>query len=358
VIGGGINGLASAWALLQAGHDVTLFERDRLMGATSSASTKLLHGGLRYLEHGQIRLVYEALHERNWWLRQVPELTRPLRLAVPVYRGGGRPRWKLKAGLWLYDRLAGAGRIGSHRWHTPEQLAELAPGLDMAGLAGGYTFFDGQMDDYRLGLWVADRVRELGGVIREQEAVTALDSEGGVTAASGSHRFDRVVNVAGPWAEALNRASGVPCGYTLDLIRGSHIVFDEPLEAGFLLESPRDKRAFFALPYFSAEAGTGGRTLVGTTEVRQRLDDPIACSEAERDYLLAAYNHYFDAAKGSADVAETFAGVRPLIRAGDDPTRVSREYKLERRGRLLTVYGGKWTTARRLGQAVTRRIEG
>ncbi|MFB6259969.1 MAG: FAD-dependent oxidoreductase, partial [Thiohalorhabdaceae bacterium] len=102
VIGGGINGLASAWALARAGHEVTLFERDGLMGETSSASTKLLHGGLRYLEHGQIRLVYEALRERNWWLRQVPDLTHPLRLVVPVYRTSSRPRWKLRTGLWLY----------------------------------------------------------------------------------------------------------------------------------------------------------------------------------------------------------------------------------------------------------------
>ena len=349
VVGGGINGLASAWVLLQAGHEVTVFERDGLMGATSSASTKLLHGGLRYLEHGQLRLVYEALHERNWWLRQVPELTQALELVVPVYPGSSRPRWKLKAGLWLYDRLAGRGRIGRHCWHGPADLAERAPGLDTTGLKGGYTFFDGQMDDYRLGLWVAEQVRHMGGVIHDGEAVERLDTAGGVTTASGSHRFDRVVNVAGPWAEALNEGSGVACGWHLDLIRGSHILFDQSLAAGFLLEHPRDGRAFFALPY-------QGRTLVGTTEVRQDLDEPIACSEAERDYLLAGYNHYFRDRRRAADIAETFAGVRPLIRSGADPTKVSREYKLERRGQLVTVYGGKWTTARRLGQKVAELV--
>jgi len=351
VVGGGINGLASAWALLQNGHEVELFERDGLMGETSSASTKLLHGGLRYLEHGQVRLVYEALHERNWWLAQVPELTQPLQLVVPVYRSSSRPRWKLKAGLWLYDRLAGSGRIGSHRWHTPEQLREPAPDLSTEGLKGGYTFYDGQMDDYRLGLWVAEQVRELGGVIHEDTAVEKVDREGRVITPEGARQFDRVANVAGPWAETLNERSGVPCGYHLDLIRGSHILFDEPLGAGFLLESPRDGRAFFALPY-------QGRTLVGTTEVRQDLDQPIACSEDERDYLLEAYNHYFRARKEAGDIVEAFAGVRPLIRSGDDPTKVSREYKVERRGDLVTVYGGKWTTARRLGQKVAEQLAG
>ncbi|HKJ70567.1 MAG TPA: glycerol-3-phosphate dehydrogenase/oxidase [Gammaproteobacteria bacterium] len=351
VVGGGINGLASAWALLQAGHEVTLFERGELMGATSSASTKLLHGGLRYLEHGQIRLVYEALHERNWWLARVPELAHPLRLAVPVYAGSSRPRWKLKAGLWLYDRLAGRGRIGDHRWHSAHELSALAPDLDTAGLRGGYTFYDGQMDDRRLGLWVAERVRELGGAIREHEPVARVATDGTVASASGDHRFDRVANVAGPWAEALDRESGVPVGYGLDLVRGSHLLFEGAPEAGFLLESPRDGRAFFVLPY-------QGRTLVGTTEVRQGLDEPIECSEAERDYLLEAYNHHFRTAKGPADIAATFAGVRPLVRAGDDPTSVSREYRIERRGDLVTVFGGKWTTARRLGQEVAEAVAG
>ncbi len=347
VVGGGINGLATAWALLQDGHEVELFERDGLMGETSSASTKLLHGGLRYLEHGQLRLVRESLHERSWWLREVPELTHPLRIVLPVYRSSVRPRWMLKIGLWLYDRLAGKEGIGRHRWHGREELAGLAPELDGDGLRGGYSFFDGQMDDYRLGLWVAERVRELGGRIREGEEVARIGEAGEVTTAGAAHRFDRVVNVAGPWAERLNQRSGIECGYHLDLVRGSHILFDRPLEAGFILEAPQDGRAFFALPY-------QGRTLVGTTEVRQSLDEPIACSDAERDYLLAAYNHYFRGAREAGDITESFAGVRPLVRAGDDPTAVSREYRIERRGRVVTVFGGKWTTARRLGQKAAR----
>jgi glycerol-3-phosphate dehydrogenase len=351
VVGGGINGLATAWALLQAGHQVALFERDGLMGETSSASTKLLHGGLRYLEHGQLRLVYEALHERNWWLARAPELTRSLQLVLPLYRGGSRPRWKLKAGLWLYDRLAGKAGIGRHRWHSARELTHWVPELDPGGLRGGYSFFDGQMDDYRLGLWVAERVRELGGRIHEDSEVVRVDTEGVLATKGAALAFDRVVNVAGPWAEALDRASGVATDHHLDLIRGSHILFDHPLSAGFLLEAPQDGRAFFALPY-------QGRTLVGTTEVRQSLDQPIACSAAERDYLLTAYNHYFREPKGPADVAHTFAGVRPLVQAGDDPTGTSREYRIERQGRLVTVFGGKWTTARGLGRAVVEAVRG
>lgn len=351
VVGGGINGLCTAWALLQEGHEVTLFEGDGLMGETSSASTKLLHGGLRYLEHGRVRLVYESLHERNWWLRQVPDLTQPLRLALPVYRGGTRPRWKLKAGLWLYDRLAGRQGIGRHQWHGPGELGQWVPALRTEGLRGGYSFFDGQMDDYRLGLWVADQVRGLGGEIQENEEVHWISEDASLVTETGEHRFDRLVNVAGPWADTLNDRSGIESGYRIDPVRGSHILFDEPLPAGFLLEAPQDGRAFFALPY-------QGRTLVGTTEVRQSLDEPIQCSESERDYLLTAYNHYFTGEKGPADVVESFAGVRPLVRSSSDPTKASREYRIERRGHLVTVFGGKWTTARRLGQEAAQRVLG
>ena len=350
IVGGGINGLATAWALLQDGHEVTLFERDGLMEATSSASTKLLHGGLRYLEHGQVRLVYESLHERNWWLKRVPELTRPLQLVLPIYKGSRRPRWKLKTGLWLYDRLAGRQGIGHHRWHGPDALAAWVPTLRTGALKGGYTFFDGQMDDYRLGLWVAEQVRELGGELLEETPVQRVGEDGSLATGTDEHRFDRVVNVTGPWADTLNDRSGIASGYRIDPVRGSHILFDQPLAAGFLLEAPQDGRAFFALPY-------QGRTLVGTTEVRQGLDEPIECSEAERDYLLTAYNHYFTDEKAPADVAETFAGVRPLVRSSEDPTAASREFRIERRGSLVTVYGGKWTTARRLGQEVAARVK-
>ena len=125
VIGGGINGLAAAWQLALAGHQVELFERDGLMQATSAASSKLLHGGLRYLEQAEFRLVHEALQERRWWLKKAPQLTRRLPMLYPLYQAGRRPRWQLKIGLWLYDLLSGRQGIGRHRWLTAAQAALL-----------------------------------------------------------------------------------------------------------------------------------------------------------------------------------------------------------------------------------------
>ncbi len=141
VIGGGINGLSSAWQLALAGHQVTLFERDELMQATSKSSSKLLHGGLRYLEQGEFRLVHEALQERRWWLKKAPHLTKRLPLLYPIYQKGQRPRWQIKIGLWLYDVLSGKKGIGRHRWLTAEQAKRCSPQLKIQWFDRGLFIF-------------------------------------------------------------------------------------------------------------------------------------------------------------------------------------------------------------------------
>jgi glycerol-3-phosphate dehydrogenase len=265
---------------------VTLYEQEELMQATSRASTKLLHGGLRYLENGEFRLVYEALRERYWWLNQVPSLTQPLELVLPIYTNSQRSRWLLKLGLWLYDQLAGQYRVGQHRWHHALALSTVATDLKTPNLVGGFTFSDGQMDDYRLGLWVAEQARRVGVQIQEHQRVNRLYLDGRLETAIDMRQYDAIINVAGPWAESLLQKSGITSRYQLDLVRGSHILFNEPIQRGYLLQVPNEPRIFFVLPY-------QGKTLVGTTEVRQSLEQPIQCSEAEADYLVQAYNAYF-----------------------------------------------------------------
>ncbi|MFA7329622.1 MAG: glycerol-3-phosphate dehydrogenase/oxidase [Candidatus Delongbacteria bacterium] len=350
VVGGGINGVMSAWALAAAGHQVELFERGALMGETSSASTKLLHGGLRYLENGEFGLVRESLRERAWWVAQAPQFAKPLGLILPVYSGVGRNPLVVRLGLVMYDLLAGRGNIGRHRWLAPREILHLLPGLRSQGLRGGFLFHDVQMDDYRLGLWAVDQAQRAGVAVREHTAVERLAADGTYWA-NGEHRADLIVNAAGPWCRNLLDVSDVPARHRLDLVRGSHLVLDRPLALGLFLQVPGEHRICFALPW-------QGRTLLGTTEVRQRLEDPIRCSPEEEAYLLNVYGTAFLDSATSAEIVERFAGLRPLVDSGSaNPGRTTREYVLEQTGHVLTVFGGKWTTARVLGERVRERAE-
>lgn len=351
VIGGGINGVMTAWALARQGARVELFERGALMDATSAASTKLLHGGLRYLENGELRLVREGLRERSWWIEQAPHLAHKLRIILPVYRWSRRSRYTVRIGLWLYALLAGDRSLGPSAWHPRAELLAIQPDLQDQDLVGGFTFFDGQMDDRALGLWAADRAREAGVSVHEHRPVARVDEQGRLWAGGDPLAFDHVVNVAGPWARRLLADSGVPSRHDLDLVRGSHLILDRPCAAGILAEVRDERRIAFVLPYL-------GRTLVGTTEVRQGPDEPVACSEAERDYMLAFHNRIMRRPAGAQDIVQTFAGLRPLLRSADDPNRATREYAVETHGRLTTVLGGKWTTARPLGEQVAARVLG
>ena len=348
VVGGGINGLCCAWLLAQEGHEVSLFESDELMGKTSIASTKLLHGGLRYLEHLEFRLVRESLHEREWWLKQVPGFTRRLPILYPLYEHT-RPRWKIKIGMLLYDWLAGKKGLGRHRWLTPRQVKRCSPHLNQKGLKGAYLFADGQMDDQALGLWVAEQCRSLGVTIHEFTKVKSISIAGTITTEHEITSFDRIINVAGPWSVQLLEQSDVKLEQQLDLVRGSHLLIPHVSKFGHLLEVPGEERIVFVLPF-------KGETLIGTTEVRQTIHQPIRCSGEETDYLLNLYNHYFRPSCGKASITRTFAGLRPLLSGSQLASRASREYKILQKGNIISVFGGKWTTARALAREVVKSV--
>jgi len=348
IIGGGINGLCCAWQLSKQGNKVSLYERDKIMNATSSASSKLLHGGLRYLENREFRLVREALRERDAWIRLVPDIARPIRLVMPIYRNALRQGWMISAGLFLYNYLAGSSLLRKARHLSSMDILQYDPQLRQTGLLEGYEFYDGQMDDFVLGQWVSEQAGMHGASIFEKTLVLSVDTDGGITIAGGkSTRHDLVINVAGPWAQQLLQHSSISTPYRLDLVRGSHLVIAEPCSQAYLLEVPGERRIFFVLPW-------KGKTLLGTTEVRQKLDDPILCSSGEQKYLLEAYRYYFP--MSHPEVIESFAGLRPLLKSAKDPSKATREYAIHRNGKLITVFGGKWTTAMALAEKVIREI--
>jgi glycerol-3-phosphate dehydrogenase len=350
VVGAGINGIMSAWALLDDGHEVDLYEQGEPVNATSRASTKLLHGGLRYLEHGDFGLVREGLRARNWWLSQAPDLAKSIEIAIPVYRGTGRGRWTLKAGLALYDLLAGRSRLCRHRWLDPGFLKQQVRGLRSDRLRGAYVFCDGQMDDHALGMWALDQIRTMGVRLLSNTPVQAVSCDGVLVTDHGREQYDGIVNATGPWSVELLERSNIKSRHQLELIRGSHLLVPRRHEIGFLLASPDDGRVCFVLPY-------GEHTLIGTTEVRQSANEPIACNAYERSYLLRLYNEYFESEIEDSQAIETFAGLRPLVASAEsNVSAMTRESAIEVHGKVATLFGGKWTTSRDTGRRIANLV--
>jgi glycerol-3-phosphate dehydrogenase len=354
VIGGGINGAGAAWELARRDYAVTLYEKGVCGAQTSSATTKMIHGGLRYLEHMQFALVRESLRERAWLLANLPELVRPLEILLPMYRDSPRSRAVVNIGLMLYDRLAGDANIAAHRSLDARELLERAP-LREEGLRGGFSYHDAQVDDFALVRTVVASALREGAVVRERTRVEALVRDGGewlVRTAGDEARFDLVVNAAGPWMNELLRANGIAAPYVLSLVRGSHLVLQEAVgESGLLLQSTTDRRVFFVLPW-------KGTTLVGTTEVRQKESpDGVHATDEEITYLVERFNRYFRTPIGRDDIRSTFAGVRPLVGRATNPSAIGRDFRVVRAGNLVNVFGGKMTTFMPLARKVALRVD-
>ena len=365
VIGGGIHGAAVARDAVGRGLKVMLAEKGDYASATSSASSKLIHGGLRYLEQLELKLVRESLVERANLLKTAPHLVEKLRFLMPIYSWQKRPGLLIHAGLALYDLLSiGDGLPVSGRLSS-QDIAKL-PRLRTQNLSSVLHYYDCETDDARLTLAVLLDARGRGADILNRRAVTAiipldngyaveLDERG--TRRRVEARF--VVNASGPWVDKVDAlCAKPPPRHALRLVRGSHIVLpmpDPPQADAYTLQDEED-RVIFVLPWLE-----GRFLIVGTTEVPHHGDPGDAhCSEQERAYLLHAYNRYFAHASGpvtSADIVFTWSGVRALHDAGDmKPSQVSRSPVLacvsQGRGGMVTLYGGKLTTHRALAETV------
>ena len=350
VIGGGINGAGIARDAAGRGAKVLLLERGDLARGTSSASTKLIHGGLRYLEHYEFALVREALSERERLWAIAPHVIWPLRFVLP-HRKGLRPRWLLRAGLFLYDH------IGGRRDLPPTQTIDLAThpaGAPLKpGLHTAFVYSDGWVDDARLVVLNARDAANRGATVRTRCEVTALRREGAgwlIEAGGETFRAGAVVNAAGPAVLDLLGRAGLRPQQKMRLVRGSHLVvrklFDHDFAYFFQLP---DGRIFFAIPY------ERDFTLIGTTDADHHGSlDGIHATDEEIAYLCAGVNDYFAKAISPKDVVWSFAGVRPLIDDGKGrPEAATRGYSFTLDGGadaeagaapLLSVFGGKITT--------------
>ena len=366
VVGGGVNGVGIARDAAGRGLSVLLVEMGDLASATSQWSTKLIHGGLRYLEHYEFRLVAESLAEREVLLAQAPHLIEPLSFVLP-HEPHLRPAWMIRAGLFLYDRIGG-------RMSLPRSFA-----VDLAGtrwgaglkrtLRTGFVYADARVDDARLVVATALAARDRGAEVRTRTRLDGATRDGatwrarlsGPAGGGDEVRAKAIVNVGGPWvAKVLASVSNAPTEASVRHVKGSHIVVPRvhPEAHAYILQNA-DKRIVFVIPY------EGRYTLIGTTDVPVTEFERPEISESETGYLLDLANTYLERPLARSDVVWSFSGVRPLYDDGkSDPSSITRDYVLKldagaggAEPPVLSVYGGKLTTYRKLAEAALAALK-
>lgn len=365
VIGGGINGAGIARDAAGRGMSVLLLEAGDLASATSSASTKLIHGGLRYLEYYEFNLVRDSLKEREVLLRQAPHIIRPLEFVLP-HDAGQRPVWMIRAGLFLYDHLAGRKKLAGSR---AVNLQKHAAGMPLKQqYKRGFIYSDCWADDARLVVLNAIDAAEHGAVIRTGTACVQFRQDGKnwvVTMrdlASGQDseiECAMLINAAGPWAHKVLENSGMAGADVpkIRLVKGSHIIIRRRHEGdqAYILQQP-GKRIVFVIPY------ERDYTLIGTTEEEYEGDPSLAeISDKEIAYLCEAFNYSFRAQITKSDVIWTYSGVRPLLEDGENSaTAVTRDYRLHKHREfdapMISVFGGKLTTYRVLAEKAVNML--
>jgi glycerol-3-phosphate dehydrogenase len=362
IIGGGINGAGLAAQAAQAGLSVVLFEKDDFASGTSSKSTKLFHGGIRYLEQFRFSLVFEGLHERNRLIAMVPHLSRPIPFLLPAYQGDRRPAWMLKMGLWLYDLLAGSHNIAKHQWLSPQEALTKAPTLKSDGLKGCGLYYDAQVNDARLVLENILAAEQSGARCLNYHQVTEIDEEpsgyrvtywNDLTKKTSSLLAAALVNASGPWANETAQLISSDAKKIVRPTRGTHIVVPEILAGhAVLITTQGDNRIIFVIPW-------RGYSLIGTTDIDDSSDpDSTHPTDEEIDYLIEQASRVFPGASlDKQKVIAAFAGLRPLA-WGDEKqaSSVSREDEIIRKGRLLTIVGGKLTTYHSMAREALRKV--
>jgi glycerol-3-phosphate dehydrogenase len=359
IVGGGITGAGILLEAARRGLHALLVEQRDFAWGTSSRSSKLVHGGLRYIKEGKLKLTRDSVRERENLMHEAPGLVDPQPFAFANYKKRKPGRWAFSLGLAIYDRMA---KRGERHWHAGNEFLMLAPNVDRTGLHGGLTYTDAKTDDARLVLRVLQEAVAAGGHALNYLAAKELDRHDGkvgglvlhdaVTGADYRVRAKVVINATGAWADRLRHAgnnghsAAHKPGHKLRPLRGSHLIFPAwklPLAQAVSFMHPRDGRPVFAFPW-------EGATLVGTTDVdhREDLQHEASITSDEAHYMMEALAYQFPQIKfDAADVISSYAGVRPVIDTGkSDPSKEGRDHAVWMEDGLLTVTGGKLTTFR------------
>lgn len=367
IIGGGINGCSIARDAIGRGYSVALAEMDDLASGTSSRATKLIHGGLRYLEYYEFRLVREALIEREILWANAPHIIAPMRFILPYHKGGARPAWLLRLGLFLYDHLGGRKKLAATRTLDMQHDRAAEPLKPLFTKAFEYS--DCWVDDARFVVLNARDAADRGAKIHTRTKVikASRDKDGWLVTLQNVHsgeirdiRARLLVNAAGPWADkVLDGVEGEKHAHNVRLVQGSHIVIGKKFnDSRAYFFQNNDGRIIFAIPYEQ------DFTLIGTTDQDYQGDPAkVAITQTETDYLCAAASEYFREPVTGADIIWSYSGVRPLYDDGASQAQeATRDYVLKEDvssglAPLVNVFGGKLTTSRRLAEHMLEKIE-
>ncbi|RZU98796.1 glycerol-3-phosphate dehydrogenase/oxidase [Spiribacter vilamensis] len=364
IVGGGASGVGVALDALSRGLTVALVDRQDFMAGSSSRSTKLIHGGVRYLEQafkgldiGKYQLVKEALAERKRMLNMAPHLAWPLTLITPVKGWLGIPYYY--AGLWLYERLSGSERLGKAGIESKAAIQRACPTLKLDQLKGGVSYMDGQFDDARFGISMVRSAIEQGASVLNHTSVDELmkDDEGRVCGARCTDHIGGealtinakvVVNCTGPWTDHLRHMADPDAESLMSVSSGVHVAFDKemlPEGHGILVPETDDGRVLFILPWL-------GKTIVGTTDQKAELTDDPAATDEEIDYIIEQVNGWLNESLTRDEVSATYSGLRPLVSqpGAESTSQLSRDHVILNEKGLMTLTGGKWTTWRRMAE--------
>lgn len=357
ILGAGINGVAIAKALALEGKTVCVIDKSTIGAGASSASSRLIHGGLRYLEHFEFSLVKEALKDQERLLRLYPDLVELHPFYLPHYQSSKRPKWMIKIGLWLYSFFSKHHKASKEI--AKEDFLKTFPVFKAQGLKFVYQYHDAMTQDLQLTACIAEEAKEAGAIFKENSKVNAIDladKEILVSCDETLLQTPLLINATGAWIDEVNARFGLPSRFSIEKLSGIHLVIDGLLVPEPLILETQSKRIIFILPQVNT-------TLIGTTERVETQDiDAVSVNEVDVNYLLEEVNNYLNTPLQREDVMETLIGVRPIIKTKKDPSQMSREYKLDlhriQNKKLMHVYGGKLTTFHSLSQKALKILKG
>ena len=342
IIGGGISGLVVGIFLARQGHKISIFEKKSLLSETSSKTTKLLHGGLRYLENLHIKEVRNGLNDRHWWLKNFPQNTNKIKISIPLKQSFSFELLKFYTGIKLYEFLAGKKKLGKSKLYINKVFQDIAISKTHKGYL---SFYDGVMDDELLGNDLINLAKELKINLYENHEVSFFDIYGNID----NEKFEKVILAVGPWTKILLKKNNINPSKEIDYIKGSHLIINRKIKSGLMFKGVCQSRYVFALPYKE-------NVLLGTTEVRVNSPDEPKININEKNYLIDSINTVLKNPISSNDIISTYSGVRPLIKSKNNFHESSRDFYIQQDSNLISIFGGKWTTSPSIARKIATII--